>query len=480
MTDLSGVITSVLSSYLTVLDQCAQQVTGDPSALQQQSQRQNDEATQLAAVSTQISSSADKSDASWQGTAQQAFKSAAGVLAKDIDDVTQQLKTEAQRLSMTASAIQTTMSAMDTVRGEFLQYAKVLVDEARNAAAGSEQAFLNAAQQLGESAVKSATALRQRLAGALTQLYGLKPETSAPEGSESSEKKEDEEGPGKVKVDLTQLKKGSLEWIGDEILDGRKRPRSAPSWFANSGWYKLTEDGFSGARAPKKDDTPFGDAELPEHATTGQKLWHSTDITILKGEGVLADDSVGGKVGDNVDEAHAYLGPRATWDGSVLVHGGELRFDGKIQGTLADVGASGALTDGVVTAKGDVDAYVGGQLAGHLDGSSHGVAAHLDAFAGAKISGSAGVDVAGIGVGAKGELEAGIGAQFDGQATMENWHVKVNFKVGAALGVGASLGANIDVDLPKVYETASHYGHEAYESVSNTASQAARAIGSVW
>src|SRR6201999_685055 len=97
--------------------------------------------------------------------------------------------------------------AMDTVRGEFLQYAKVLIDEARTAATGSEQAFLNAAQQLGDSAVKSATALRQRLADALTQLYGLKPETSEPaEKPESAEK--DDEGPGKVKVDLTQLKSG--------------------------------------------------------------------------------------------------------------------------------------------------------------------------------------------------------------------------------------------------------------------------------
>lgn len=469
MTDISGVVASVLSSYLDVLDQYARQVTGDPAALQQQAQRQADEAKNLAAVSTEISSCAGKTDASWQGTAQKAFASAAGVLTEDIDHVAQQLSTESQRLSMTASAIQTTMSSMDTVRSEFLQYARVLIDEARTAATGSEQAFLNACQQLGDSAVKSAAALRQRLADALTQLYGLKPETAEPAEKE-------DEGPGKVKVDLAQLKKGSLSWIGDEILDGRKRPRSVPSWFSNSGWYKLTDDGFAGTRAPKKDDTPFGDAELPENAGAGRKLWHSTDITLLKGEGVIGDDSWGGKVGDNVDEAHAYLGPRATWDGSALVHGGEFRLDGKVQGTLADVGASGALTDGVVTAKGDVDAYVGGQLGGHLDGSSHGVAAHLDAFAGAKLSGSAGVDVAGIGVGAKGELEAGIGAQFDGQATMDNGHIKVNFKVGAALGVGASVGANIDVDLPKVWETASHYGHEAMESVSNTARQAARAM----
>jgi uncharacterized protein YukE len=471
VTDISGVVASVLTRYLSVLDECANQVAGDPVALQQQAQRQADEAAKLAAVSSDMTGCAGKTDASWQGTAQRAFASAAGVLTKDIEDVVQQLKAESQRLSVTANAIRTTMSAMDTVRAEFLQYAKVLVDEARTAATGSEQAFLNAAQQLGDSAVKSATALRQRLADALTQLYGLKPETA--------EKAEDE-GPGKVKVDFTQLKKGPLSWIGDEILDGRKRPRSTPSWFSNSGWYKLTEDGVTGTRAPKKDETPFGDAELPEHATTGQKMWHSTDITLLKGEGVLGDESWGAKVGDNVDEAHAYLGPRATWDAAALVHGGEFRLDGKVQGTLADIGASGALTDGVVTAKGDVDAYVGGQLAGHIDGSTHGVAAHLDAFAGAKIGGSAGVDVAGVGVGAKGELEAGIGAQFDGQATMDNWHVKVNFKVGAALGVGASLGANIDVDLPKVWESASHYGHEAYESVSNTASQAARAIGSIW
>ena len=180
MTDISGVVASVLNRYVSVLDECAKQVTGDPVALQQQAQRQSDEASKLAAVSSDMTGCAGKTDASWQGTAQRAFASAAGVLTKDIDDVVQQLKAESQRLSMTANAIRTTMSAMDTVRAEFLQYAKVLVDEARNAATGSEQAFLNAAQQLGDSAVKSATALRQRLADALTQLYGLKPETAEP------------------------------------------------------------------------------------------------------------------------------------------------------------------------------------------------------------------------------------------------------------------------------------------------------------
>ena len=473
MTDISGVVASVLTTYLTVLDQCAQSVQGDSQALQAQAQRHSAQAAGLDEVISEIGSAVSKSAVNWQGQAQQAFATAATALTKDLQGIDDQLKAESQRLSMTASAITTTMSAMDTVRSEFLQYAKVLVDEARMAASGSEAAFLDAAEKLGDSAVQAASTARQRLADALTQLYGLKSETPETEAKE-------EEGPGKVKVDFEQLKKGSLNWIDDEVLDGRKRPKSVPSWFANSGWYKLDQDGLSGTRAPLKANTPFGDAELPEDPTTGQKLWHSTDITLIKREGVLGDDSWGGKITDGTDEAHAYLGPRATWDASALVHSGEVRVDGKIEGTLADVGASGSASDGLVTVRGDVDAYVGGEANGHLDGSLHGGAIHLDAFAGGKIGAAGGVDVAGIGVGAKGELEAGIGAQLDGQATMDNGHFKVNFKVGAALGVGASVGANIDVDVPKVWENASHYGHEAYESVSNTAYQAAEAIGARW
>ena len=94
-----------------------------------------------------------------------------------------------------------------------------------------------------------------------------------------------------------------------------------------------------------------------------------------------------------------------------------------------------------------------------------------------RVSGSASADVGGLGVGVNGSLQAGVGAQLDGQATWNNGDVKVNFKAGAALGLGASVGGNVEVNLPKMWGNVQQYGNSVVNSVSGAASSAADAIG---
>jgi hypothetical protein len=99
---------------------------------------------------------------------------------------------------------------------------------------------------------------------------------------------------------------------------------------------------------------------------------------------------------------------------------------------------------------------------------------------GGKVEGEVAADVAGIGVGANGTLQYGLGAQLDAQAVYDAGHLKVNFKAGAALGLGLGVGAKIDIDLPKLGHTIGEYGGAAVDAVSHTASDAADAVGSAW
>ncbi|OAP28141.1 hypothetical protein [Amycolatopsis sp. M39] len=105
---------------------------------------------------------------------------------------------------------------------------------------------------------------------------------------------------------------------------------------------------------------------------------------------------------------------------------------------------------------------------------------HANAFAGGKLEGQVAADVAGVGVGASGSVQYGLGAQLDGQFVYDNGHLKMNFKAGAALGLGAGLGAKIDIDLPKVGAAVSEYGGAAVDAVGDAASQAANALGGAW
>jgi hypothetical protein len=137
-----------------------------------------------------------------------------------------------------------------------------------------------------------------------------------------------------------------------------------------------------------------------------------------------------------------------------------------------------------VTAQANGDAMFGADASGHLTAGLTGVAAHANAFAGAQVTGTAGADVAGIGVGATGSLQAGIGAQLDAQAAYTNGHILLNAKAGVALGVGGGVGANIDVDVPKMVNSAEQYGGAAVNAVESVAgsvgyaaNQAATALG---
>jgi hypothetical protein len=412
---------------------------------------------------------------------------------------------------------------MDSVLSQFTSAANQLLSESSAASPAAVNAFINAAQQLGQSAVNAATSIIEQLGASLASIFGLSAESGEKEGEESDEEKKklgNTEFEQKKAVNkwlanqpwfkswykstygkdpnAENIKFGALNWFDeDDVLDGRGRPKSAAfSAFTNSGWYKVTSDGFSPTSAPLKADTPFGSlADPPEDASTGAKLLHDSNVTLWNsGDQTLyngADNGLGyeakdsgkldmGMYGTVSGKADFDAGPQLTDNMSANIHGGQLQLSGDLKGTLVDANASGTYQDGLLGADGKVDGYVGGDLAGHLAAGTNGVEAHLNAFAGAQVSGSASADVGGLGAGVNGSLQAGIGAQLDGQATWNNGDIKVNFKAGAALGLGASVGGNVEVNLPKMWDNVQSYGSSVANSVSSAASSAATAVGNYW
>ena len=520
--DLSGVVGSILRNYQNVLQNCQQVVTGDPSALTAAATSATDQANNLSCVAGTVQQQAQGLGAQWEGDAFTAFNTSTGTFATQLDAVHDTLVREAQRLTSAATALTNAKSAMDSVLSQFTSAANQLLSESSAASPAAVNAFINAAEQLGQSAVNAATTIIQQLGEALASIFGLSSE--AGEGGE----KEGEEDEAKKKLGNTEfeqkkavnkwlanqpwfkswykstygkdpnpdgIKFGALNWFDeDDVLDGRGRPKSAAfSAFTNSGWYKVTSDGFSPTSAPLKADTPFGSLADPgEDASTGAKLLHDSNVTLWNsGDQTLyngADNGLGyeakdsgkldmGSYGTLAGKADFDAGPQLTDNASANIHGGQLQLTGDLKGTLVDANASGSYKDGLLGADGKVDGYVGGDLAGHLTAGTNGAEVHLNAFAGAQVAGSASADVGGLGAGVNGSLQAGIGAQLDGQATWNNGDIKVNFKAGAALGLGASVGGNVEVNLPKIWDNVQTYGSSVATSVSNAASSAADAIG---
>ncbi len=524
--DLSGVVGSILRNYQGMLQNCQQVVTGDPAALTSAANSASDQANNLSCVAGTVQQQARSLGAQWEGSAFDAFSGSTGNLATELDAVHDTLVQEAQRLTSAATALTNAKSAMDSVLSQFTSAANQLLAESSAASPAAVNAFINAAQQLGQSAVDAATSIIEQLGSALASIFGLAESEPAGEKGEKGEGAETEEEKKKFgssesdqkkaaqrwlakqpwfqswykstygkNPDPEHLKFGALNWFdNDDVLDGRRRPKSAPwSTFTNSGWYKVTSDGFSPTSAPLKADTPFGSlADPPEDASAATKLlhdsnvtlWNSGDQTIYNGAdhglGYEAKDS--GKVdlggyGTLSGKADFDAGPQLTDNASLNIHGGQLQASGDLKGTLLDATASGTYKDGILGADGKVDGFVGGDLSGHLTGGINGGELHVNAFAGAQVSGSASADVGGLGVGVNGSLQAGIGAQLDGQATWNNGDVKVNFRAGAALGLGASVGGNVEVNLPKMWDNVQQYGNSVVNSVSNAANSAADAIG---
>ncbi len=524
--DLSGVVGSILRKYQGVLANCQQVVTGDPGALTNAATSASDQANNLAAVAGTVQQQAQSLGAQWEGTAFDAFSGSTGNLATELDAVRDTLVQEARRLTSAATALTNSKSAMDSVLSQFTSAANQLLAESSAASPAAVNAFINAAEQLGQSAVSAATSIIEQLGSTLASIFGLSSE-SAGEG-EKGEKGEAGEGEEKKKLgnsesdqkkavqkwlanqpwfkdwykstygknpDAEHLKFGALNWFDEnDVLDGRRNPKSAPwSTFTNSGWYKVTSDGFTPTSAPLKADTPFGSlADPPEDASTATKLLHDSNVTLWNsgdntvyngadhGLGYEAKDSGSvdmGSYGTLSGKADFDAGPQLTDNASMNIHGGQFQASGDLKGTLVDATASGTYKDGILGADGKVDGFVGGDLSGHLTGGVNGAELHLNGFAGAQVSGSASADVGGLGVGVNGSLQAGVGAQLDGQATWNNGDVKVNFRAGAALGLGASVGGNVEVNLPKMWDNAQQYGNSVVNSVSGAASSAADAIG---
>jgi uncharacterized protein YukE len=459
--DMSGVISMILKSYQDVVTTYQQMVTGDPAAIQAAGTKLEDQATALATASTDIGRRATTLATTWEGSASTAYQTATRQLTGQLDQVDQTVAQEAQQLGNSAVNAAKTLAQQigETLAGLF----NVVMPPDFSKHAGSIDLDK-------KKALKQALVNQDWFKNWYRQTYGTDP-------------------------DPKNLRLGTLSWFSDQnVLDGRRRPRSSPSWFGNTGWYSVTGDGVASAGTPLKANTPFGSlGSPPPDASTAARLMHDTNITLgstgnqTMYDGSLVDDKTSGAVsgfGTLQGNAEFDAGLRATDNGSLSVYGGQFQASGDLKTTLVDANATGSYTAGPLETQASGDAMVGGDLSGHLTAGTNGLAAHVNAFAGAQVSGTANADVAGVGVGVKGSLQAGIGAQFDGQATWDNGHIVVSAKAGAALGVGASVGTNIDIDVPKMVNTVQEYGGAAVTAVQNAAgsveyaaSQAATALG---
>ncbi len=394
-----------------------------------------------------------------------------------VDKVGATLRQESQRLSEAATLLRAGKSEVDEVVARFQQAAQTLINESRTAAVGAVNAFVQAAQQLGNSAVGAAKRTTDEVGEKLAGLFGVVEEIPENKHAGSSE------------TEILKQKYGAQSWMDkDDVLDGRRRPRSAPwSTFGNSGWWSVTGDGVGSAKAPLKENTPFGALAEPAGGRAVLKAWHDTNAhctTAARRPRTTARTSTTGPAAGCGSAATAPLkgyaefdaGLKVTDQGSVSLHGGNFQASGEVKATLVDANAATSYDNGTVSANASGDAMIGADAAGDVT-VVNGVAAHVNAFAGAQATGSVQADVAGVGIGASGALQAGVGVQLDGQATYANGHIVVNGKVGAALGLGASVSANIDVDVPKLAGEAEQFGTSVANSVQSAAGSVEYAAG---
>ncbi|MET9260243.1 WXG100 family type VII secretion target [Amycolatopsis sp. NPDC004079] len=435
--DASGVVSSVLSNYRQVLVEYQRRVTGDPAALEAAANRCGTNASTITGKATEIADAATALHADWDGAAYTAYATAASDVAHALTEDGTKLADQGKRLSMAGQLLRWARSGVDSVAAQFEQYGTQLINQARSADPNAVGAFIAAARDLGEQAVAAAGQVADELSDALAELF------PAPWAGPMSK-------PGK----LGKRNYGPLSWVNGDTLDGRKRPRSAPSWFGNSGWKKLTWNGLEGTRAPKKADTPFGQPKLKS------EIARATEITYYK-------------------TAHEQDGFIPEYDGKISSQGWDAKASGHAElGFREDIGTSGSY--GVAHGSARGSAFAGGEVSASGQLGIHGLGVHANAFAGGKLEGQVAADVAGVGVGASGSVQYGIGAQLDGQFVYDSGHLKMNFKAGAALGLGAGLGAKIDIDLPKVGAAVSEYGGAAVDAVGDAASEAANALGGAW
>jgi hypothetical protein len=92
-----------------------------------------------------------------------------------------------------------------------------------------------------------------------------------------------------------------------------------------------------------------------------------------------------------------------------------------------------------------------------------GAGANGSVFAGAQAGGTVTQTAGPASASATGQVEAGIGAQFQADVGMHNGKLGVKLDVGAALGIGANVGVNFNVDAGQAVHDVEHVGHDVKE-----------------
>jgi gas vesicle protein len=183
------------------------------------------------------------------------------------------------------------------------------------------------------------------------------------------------------------------------------------------------------------------------------------------------------------DVGYRALAAYADGSGQVRI-GKSTNVEGKIeagavlaQGTVEGKAKLGAVDlTGKAEATAGVTASATGQLRVDLFSAkpSVKVKAGVDAFVGVKASAEGRVGNDYVGVGAKGEVMAGLALKAKADVGVENGRFKAKVELGAALGVGGSLSFSVDVNYQKGIDAVVGTGKKAVETLGN----AANAVGS--
>lgn len=446
--DCSGLVAGILQRFRAVGARYAEEVKGDPGTVRAAAQAQSQQAQQLTRTSQAARQRSAALAANWEGGAYDAYAARSGRVCDQLDQSAQTLQQQSQKLTQAATALDTATQQMTALLADFDGKANRLIAEAHTAAPGAVNAFVQAANQLGQSLVDEGGKVREALSRALDVLAGNDPTKPADSGDSP-----------KIELWKKDAKYGIDTWLSTEDLD---------------------------ALMGKK----------PEPETAAGKLLSKTSVTAWKWDndgkplfewglgdkGTLRTDLPGGAAAGV--EGSYHIGPQLTADAKLGLEDNQVSAQAGVKGTLVDLKGSAYATIGPGTVQANGSGYVGAEADVNGKLGLNGGSLHAGAFAGGKVEGSVAGDVGGIGAGVNGSLRYGVGADLDAKATWEHGHIQLGFKAGAALGVGGSLGANVDIDLPKVWESYEKLDPVGAQSlrdgatwVGNTASEASHAVG---
>ena len=448
--DCSGIVSSILQRFREVGTRIAEDVKGDPGTVRTASQAQQQQGQQLAQLSKQARERSTTLASSWEGGAYDAYATKMGKACDQLDDTAQKLSTQSQKLAQAATALETASQQMQSALADFDGKANQLIAQAHTAAPGAVNAFIQAANTLGQSLVDVGTKVRDALSRALDTLAGNDP--TKPEDGKDDPKFELFKKDGKFGIDT---------WLGTEDLDELMGKKPDP----NSLWRKGLDK--TSVTAWKWDND-------------GKPLWEWG----VGDKGNVRTDLFGGAGAAGAGGSY-FLGPQVTADAKAGLDGGQLSAEAGAKVTLADVKGNAYATIGPGTVQANGEAYVGANADVNAKLGLDGGSLHAGAFAGGKIEGSVSGDIGGIGAGVNGSLRYGVGADLDAKATWNDGDIQIGFKAGAALGLGGSVGGNVEINLPKMWDTYEQWDPVGAQTlrdgatwVGNTATEASHAVGS--